>query len=142
MIHLSRWKVVLLVLSLLFGLLFSYPNLLTADQHAALPGWLPKSGLNLISLANQGGAFMYPLYGLSILAMTMGIERAIAIRRSTHKEQVAPALGIDQDLAGAGEHLLHGIQIHALACDFRRLVVLDQHLPEAARRRQPGRQGR
>ena len=34
MIHLSRWKVVLLVLSLLFGLLFSYPNLLTADQRA------------------------------------------------------------------------------------------------------------
>lgn len=38
MIHLSRWKVILLVLSLLFGLLFSYPNLLTAAQREALPG--------------------------------------------------------------------------------------------------------
>ncbi len=57
MIHLSRWKVVLLVLSLLFGLLFSYPNLLTADQRAALPGWLPKSGLNL-GLDLQGGSYL------------------------------------------------------------------------------------
>lgn len=55
----------------------------TATPNAAdQPTVKPKSGLNLISLANQGGAFMYPLYGLSILAMTMGIERAIAIRRS------------------------------------------------------------
>lgn len=46
------------------------------------PVTAPKSGINLISLALQGGAFMYPLYVLSILGMTMGIERAIAIRRS------------------------------------------------------------
>src|SRR5687767_3027709 len=52
------------------------PN--AADQPTATP----KSGLNLIDLANQGGIFMYPLYALSILAVTMGIERAIAIRRS------------------------------------------------------------
>lgn len=57
MIHLSRWKVVLLVLSLLFGLLFSYPNLLTAEQREALPGWLPKSGLNL-GLDLQGGSYL------------------------------------------------------------------------------------
>lgn len=41
-----------------------------------------KQGINLVGLAAQGGLFMYPLYALSILAMTMGIERAIAIRRS------------------------------------------------------------
>jgi preprotein translocase subunit SecD/SecD/SecF fusion protein len=57
MIHLSRWKVVLLVLSLLFGLLFSYPNLMTAEQREALPGWLPKSVLNL-GLDLQGGSYL------------------------------------------------------------------------------------
>ncbi|MGV8928647.1 MAG: protein translocase subunit SecD [Brevundimonas sp.] len=57
MIHLSRWKVVLLALSLLFGLLFSYPNLLTAQQREALPGWLPSSGLNL-GLDLQGGSYL------------------------------------------------------------------------------------
>lgn len=57
MIHLSRWKVVLLVLSLLFGVLFSYPNMLNAAQREALPGWLPKSGLNL-GLDLQGGSYL------------------------------------------------------------------------------------
>ena len=57
MIHLSRWKVILLALSLLFGLLFSYPNLMTAEQREALPGWLPKTGLNL-GLDLQGGSYL------------------------------------------------------------------------------------
>ena len=57
MIHLSRWKVILLSLSLVFGLLFAYPNALSADQRAALPGWLPKSGLNL-GLDLQGGSYL------------------------------------------------------------------------------------
>lgn len=57
MIHLSRWKVVLLVLSLLFGVLFSYPNLLSPAQREALPGWLPSSGLNL-GLDLQGGSYL------------------------------------------------------------------------------------
>lgn len=54
----------------------STPN--AADQ----PVTATPSGLNLIQLANQGGVFMYPLYLLSLLAVTMGVERAIAIRRS------------------------------------------------------------
>src|SRR5687767_2014517 len=57
MIHLSRWKVILLVISLLFGMLFSYPNLLSPAQREALPGWLPKSGLNL-GLDLQGGSYL------------------------------------------------------------------------------------
>ncbi len=57
MIHLSRWKVVLVALSLVFGMLFAYPNLLTASQREALPGWLPKSGLNL-GLDLQGGSYL------------------------------------------------------------------------------------
>ncbi len=57
MIHLSRWKVILLALSLVFGLLFAYPNLLTPAQRNALPGWLPKSVLNL-GLDLQGGSYL------------------------------------------------------------------------------------
>lgn len=49
-----------------------------ADQ----PTTLPSDALNMIDLANQGGIFMYPLYALSLLAVTFTIERAIAIRRS------------------------------------------------------------
>ncbi|NBB50903.1 protein translocase subunit SecD [Rhizobium sp. CRIBSB] len=57
MIHLSRWKVVLLALSLFFGVLFAYPNVLSPSQRAALPGWLPSSGLNL-GLDLQGGSYL------------------------------------------------------------------------------------
>jgi len=57
MIHLSRWKVVLLVLSLLFGVFFAYPNVLSPAQREALPGWLPSSGLNL-GLDLQGGSYL------------------------------------------------------------------------------------
>ena len=46
------------------------------------PTTATPTGLNLIDLANQGGIFMYPLYALSLLAVTMAVERAIAIRRS------------------------------------------------------------
>ncbi len=49
---------------------------------AGQPTTAKPSGLNLIDLANQGGIFMYPLYALSLLAVTMSVERAIAIRRS------------------------------------------------------------
>ena len=57
MIHLSRWKVTLLALSLVFGLLFAVPNLLSPAQREALPGWLPKSVLNL-GLDLQGGSYL------------------------------------------------------------------------------------
>ena len=57
MIHLSRWKVILLALSFAFGVFFAYPDELTAEQKAALPGWLPKSGVNL-GLDLQGGSYL------------------------------------------------------------------------------------
>ncbi|MDP3370578.1 MAG: protein translocase subunit SecD [Brevundimonas sp.] len=57
MVQLSRWKVILLALSLVFGLLFSYANALSPAQRAALPGWAPKSTLNL-GLDLQGGSYL------------------------------------------------------------------------------------
>ncbi len=57
MIQLSRWKVVLLVLATVLGVLFAYPNILTPQQREALPGWLPKNALNL-GLDLQGGSYL------------------------------------------------------------------------------------
>lgn len=57
MTHLSRWKITLLALSLLFGLLFAYPNLLSPAQREALPSWVPSSGVNL-GLDLQGGSYL------------------------------------------------------------------------------------
>ena len=57
MVQMSRWKVILLALSLVFGLLFSYANALSPAQREALPGWLPKPTLNL-GLDLQGGSYL------------------------------------------------------------------------------------
>ncbi|MBU1347754.1 MAG: protein translocase subunit SecD [Alphaproteobacteria bacterium] len=57
MIQLSRWKVILVGLSLAFGLLLALPNMLTPSQRAALPGFLPKNALNL-GLDLQGGSYL------------------------------------------------------------------------------------
>ena len=57
MIQLARWKVVLVTLSLVIGLLLAFPSMLTSEQRAALPGWLPKNGVNL-GLDLQGGSYL------------------------------------------------------------------------------------
>src|SRR5690606_1362719 len=57
MIQLARWKVVLVVLSLVIGLLLAFPSMLSQAQRDALPGWLPKHGLNL-GLHLQGGSYL------------------------------------------------------------------------------------
>lgn len=57
MIHLSRWKVILLAVSVVFGLLFAYPNMLTESQRNALPSWMPKRTLAL-GLDSQGGSYL------------------------------------------------------------------------------------
>jgi preprotein translocase subunit SecD len=54
MLILSRWKLVLVALSLAFGLLFTLPNLVPAGT---LPSWLPNQKLNL-GLDLQGGSYL------------------------------------------------------------------------------------
>lgn len=57
MIALSRWKVILVVLAVVFGVLFSLPNFLPRDVRDQLPGFLPKQTLNL-GLDLQGGSYL------------------------------------------------------------------------------------
>jgi preprotein translocase subunit SecD len=55
MLTLSRWKVILVVLAVLFGVIFTLPNALPQKTLDALPGWIPKQKLNL-GLDLQGGS--------------------------------------------------------------------------------------
>src|SRR5436190_15473054 len=57
MLTLSRWKVVLVLLSVVIGLLFSAPNVIPAAMRANLPGFMPKQTLNL-GLDLQGGSHL------------------------------------------------------------------------------------
>jgi preprotein translocase subunit SecD len=54
MLALSRWKIVLVLGSLLFGLVFTLPNLVPAGS---LPSWAPSQRLNL-GLDLQGGSYL------------------------------------------------------------------------------------
>ncbi|MGZ3279428.1 MAG: protein translocase subunit SecD [Caulobacteraceae bacterium] len=55
MLTLSRWKVILVVLAVLFGVVFTLPNALPQKTLDALPSWVPKQKLNL-GLDLQGGS--------------------------------------------------------------------------------------
>ncbi|MDG2523095.1 protein translocase subunit SecD [Caulobacter segnis] len=57
MIALSRWKIVLVVLALVLGVLFALPNVLPQRTLDSLPGWMPKQRLNL-GLDLQGGSYL------------------------------------------------------------------------------------
>ncbi|HND52450.1 MAG TPA: MotA/TolQ/ExbB proton channel family protein, partial [Pirellulaceae bacterium] len=48
---------------------------------AAPPAAPPSAEINVFDLAMQGGIFMYPIYALSILMVTVIIERYLGLRR-------------------------------------------------------------
>ena len=53
----SRWRLISVVAALIFGVLFTLPNLLPANLREALPAFLPKQTLNL-GLDLQGGSYL------------------------------------------------------------------------------------
>ncbi|TIO08951.1 protein translocase subunit SecDF [Mesorhizobium sp.] len=55
MLHFSRWKTILIWLTVLAGILYAAPNLVPAPTLASLPNWLPKQQLTL-GLDLQGGS--------------------------------------------------------------------------------------
>src|SRR5580704_14795721 len=55
MLALSRWKIILVLGSVIFGILFSLPNVLPDSVLAQYPGFLPHQRLNL-GLDLQGGS--------------------------------------------------------------------------------------
>jgi preprotein translocase subunit SecD len=66
MLALSRWKIILVLGSVIFGILFSLPNVLSDSQIAQLPGFLPHQRLNL-GLDLQGGSSL--LYEVDTVAL-------------------------------------------------------------------------
>ena len=55
MLHFSRWKTVLIWLTVVTGLVYATPNLLPSSMLSGLPDWLPKQQLTL-GLDLQGGS--------------------------------------------------------------------------------------
>lgn len=57
MLALSRWKIILVALSVIFGVAFTLPTVLPEKAVQALPSWLPHQRLNL-GLDLQGGSYL------------------------------------------------------------------------------------
>ena len=66
MLELSRWKIILVLGSVIFGLLYSLPNVLPDPVLATWPGFLPHQRLNL-GLDLQGGSSL--LYEVDTVAL-------------------------------------------------------------------------
>lgn len=57
MLHFARWKIILILLVSVGGILVALPNLFSSKSLEALPSWLPHSQINL-GLDLQGGAHL------------------------------------------------------------------------------------
>ncbi len=57
MLHFTRWKVAMIALAVVSGLIFVFPNFMSADQAARMPDWLPRKQINL-GLDLQGGSHL------------------------------------------------------------------------------------
>jgi preprotein translocase subunit SecD len=87
MMTLSPWKVVLVVLATVLGLLFTLPNLLPADLRDRLPGFLPHDTLHL-GLDLQGGSYL--LYSVDTQALRAERLNNMAedVRTLLHDKQI------------------------------------------------------
>jgi preprotein translocase subunit SecD len=85
MLALSRWKIVLVLGALIFGILFSLPNVLPDSVLASWPGFLPHQRLNL-GLDLQGGSSL--LYEVDTDALKkerlsdLGEEASLELRQA------------------------------------------------------------
>ncbi|HVH82901.1 MAG TPA: hypothetical protein VM713_01165, partial [Steroidobacteraceae bacterium] len=57
MVHLAKWKVVLILGLSLLGIIFAAPNLLSREAAESLPHWLPHQQISL-GLDLQGGSHL------------------------------------------------------------------------------------
>lgn len=120
MVQLSRWKVILLALALVFGLVFSYANALTPAQREALPGWAPKSTLNL-GLDLQGGSYL--LLQVDVDAMReKRITNLSEDARQTLSESGVAVGGIVRDGNGVVITLTNAAQMDPAVTAMRNLL--------------------
>ncbi len=120
MVQLSRWKVYLLALSLVLGLMFSYANALTPAQREALPGWLPKSTLNM-GLDLQGGSYL--LLQVDVAAMReKRITNLSEDARQTLTEARIAVAGIARDGNGVVVTLSNPAQMEPAVTAMRNLL--------------------
>ena len=87
MMTLSRWKFIVVTAAVLFGLLFTLPNLLPAGVRDAIPGFLPHKTLNL-GLDLQGGSYLLLEVDTSALRKEKATNLLEDVRKSLRDDQI------------------------------------------------------
>ena len=82
MLHFPRWKIILIIVVMALGAVYSLPNLLTRQQADELPSWVPSARMNL-GLDLQGG---------SHLLLEVEMQAAIQERMQTIEQGLRGAL--------------------------------------------------
>ena len=82
MLHFARWKINLILGVCALGVIFAWPNLLSEDQAARLPDWLPHKQISL-GLDLRGG---------SHLLLEVGIETVVRERLDGLVDETRAAL--------------------------------------------------
>ena len=88
MLTLSRWKVTAVILSVIFGIVFSLPNMLPQRTLDALPGWVPHQKLNL-GLDLQGGSYLLYEVDTDALRAERLTNMVEDVRTALRNEQIA-----------------------------------------------------
>ncbi len=100
MVQFPRWQAVLLLVVLLLGLAFAFPNLLPRDFSAKMPDWVPHKTINL-GLDLQGGSYLLIEVGLSEVFEEQKEDLVEGLRRELRRSKVGyTKLGVFGDQMG------------------------------------------
>jgi preprotein translocase subunit SecD len=119
MIQLRPWKIALVAIALLFGVLFTLPNLVPAGS---LPGFLPSQRLNL-GLDLQGGSYL--LYEVDTDALkTEQMANLVEEVRSTLQASHTLFSGLGQANGGVAVRITDPTKLDAAFADLGKLAQL------------------
>jgi preprotein translocase subunit SecD len=87
MLNLPRWRIFACIAAVIFGIVFTMPNVLPADVAGKLPGWVPHQRLNL-GLDLQGGSYLLLQVDTAALKTERLTNIVEDVRRTLHDAQI------------------------------------------------------
>jgi preprotein translocase subunit SecD len=129
MLRLSRWKVILVTLAVLFGVVFTLPNALPQKTLDALPGWFPKQKLNL-GLDLQGGSSILMQVDTAALKKERLTNLLEDVRNSLGEQMIAFD-GLHQQGDAVAVHIMNAGDMDKA---FQALTKLSQPIQNTAAR--------
>ena len=129
MLTLTRWKVIICVLAVLFGVSFTLPNVLPQKTLDTFPSWIPHQKLNL-GLDLQGGSYLLLEVDTAALKAERLTNLIEDVRTPLQTAQI-PYTGLGQVGDSISVHITDPTQVDKA---FQALVKLSQPIQNTATR--------